>query len=687
MHLITDYPWYFILFCLLAGAVYAALLYWLPRRKEPLERKLAIGLTALRFLVVSIIAYLLLAPLVKHQRNEQEKPIILVAQDNSRSVVMTEDSSFYQSEYATEMNRLINTLGKDYDVHPFLYGSSIQTGDAPDYKERATDISQVLLDLEQRYKNRNVGALILSGDGIFNAGQNPSTLPPLPYPIYTVALGDTTLRRDAAIVSLRFNRLAYLGNQFPVEAIVRATSLDGQRQRLTVRHKGREVFSQTIDYQGADFSTSLPIVLNADEAGLQAYTVTLSLSQGETSTKNNTRTFTIEVIDGHQKIALLAATPHPDIAALRQSIEKNQNYEVETFVGSEWQQGTHHWDKDYDLLILHNLPQRGVPFDINLSKMPVFFVVGSQTDLSRFNAFHAGVEIVSKLEKQSEATAAFNKNFANFTIDASVSAVLEQLPPLSAPFGDYKVAGNTASLFNAKIGGIVSEQPLLAFSQQQGIRRAFLFGEGLWRWRLHDYLDNGSHEAFSQIIDKILIYTSLQVNRERFRVDAKSVYSDNEAVIIDAELYDDNFEPTNQPDAELSLNGAQYTFAKSGSGYRLNLGLLDTGIHRYVASVVYGGQKHTTSGRFVVEGVNLEESSLVARHALLNTLSQRSGGVLLYPSQLNQLPEILHQRDDIKPVIYSHTSYDELFNLPLILILILLLLTTEWVLRKYNGEL
>lgn len=687
MHLITDYPWYFILFCLLAGAVYATLLYWLPRRKDPLERKLAIGLTALRFVVVSIIAYLLLAPLVKHQRNEQEKPIILVAQDNSHSVIMTADSSFYKNEYAIEMARLLNVLGKDYDVHPFLYGSTFQTGDAPDYTERATDISQVLLDLEQRYKNRNVGALILTGDGIFNAGQNPTTPPTLPYPIYTVALGDTTLHRDAAIVNLRFNRLAYLGNQFPVEAIVRATALDGQRQRLTVRHKGREVFSQTIDYQGSDFSTSLPIVLNADEAGLQAYTVTLSLSQGETSTKNNTRTFTIEVIDGHQKIALLAATPHPDVAALRQSIEKNQNYEVETFVGSEWQQGTHHWENDYDLLILHNLPQRGVPFDINLSKMPTFFIVGSQTDLSRFNALHAGVEIVSKLEKQSEATAAFNKNFSNFTIDASVSAILEQLPPLSAPFGDYKVAGNTTSLFNAKIGGIVSEQPLLAFSQQQGIRRAFLFGEGLWRWRLHDYLDNGSHEAYSQLIDKILIYTSLQVNRERFRVETKSVYSDNEAVIIDAELYDDNFETTNQPDAELTLNGSQYTFAKSGSGYRLNLGLLDTGIYRYVASVVYGGQKHSTSGRFVVEGVNLEEASLVARHALLNTLSQRSGGVLLYPHQLDQLSEILHQRDDIKPVIYSHTSYDELFNLPLILILILLLLTAEWVLRKYNGEL
>ena len=652
-----------------------------------MSKKLVIALSILRFLGISVITYLLLSPLVKYQHNEQEKPIILIVQDNSQSVMLSADSANYRDDYAQRMVQMMNELSKTYDVHPYLYGTSLTAGDTPSYGDNATNMSDALMDIEQRYRGRNVGAMILTGDGIVNVGQNPATLPPFPYPIYSVALGDTTLRRDATLSNVRFNRIAYLGNQFPIEIAIRATALNGQRQRLSIRHKGVEVFSKTIDYLGSDFSTIIPVTLTAEEAGLQSYSINLSVAQGETSVKNNNRTFNIEVIDGHQKIAILAAHPHPDVAALRRSIEENQNYEVQTFVGNDWRQSHHDWSKDYDLLILHNLPPKGSPFDIDLSRIPVLFIVGSQTDLNQFNAQHTGVTITSKLEKQTEATAAFNKHFTNFTLEDATASVLEQLPPLSAPFGEYKMQGNATSLFSSKIGEIVTEQPLIAVSQQQGVRRTIIFGEGLWRWRLHDYMENRNHDAFSQLIEKILVYTTLQANKERFRVESHSVYDDNEAVIIDAELYDDNFEPTNQPEAHININDAQYVFGKSGQGYRINLGILDTGRYKYSATVNYGGINLSSSGHFIVESLKQEEINLVANHSLLNTLSKRNKGEMFSPSQIDQLPEVLRQRNDIKPIIYSDISYKELINLPLIFILILLLLSTEWILRKYSGEL
>ncbi len=59
---------------------------------------------------------------------------------------------------------------------------------------------------------------------------------------------------------------------------------------------------------------------------------------------------------------------------------------------------------------------------------------------------------------------------------------------------------------------------------------------------------------------------------------------------------------------------------------------------------------------------------------------------MLYPNQLQQLRELLQQRDDIKTVIYSETRYTNMLNMPLLFILIVLLLAAEWVIRKLNYE-
>ena len=67
--MIFDYPWYFLIFCLLAGVVYAGVLYFLGSRSfSPRLRWL---LATLRFVVVTVIAMLLLAPTVRRSVHEQ----------------------------------------------------------------------------------------------------------------------------------------------------------------------------------------------------------------------------------------------------------------------------------------------------------------------------------------------------------------------------------------------------------------------------------------------------------------------------------------------------------------------------------------------------------------------------------------------------------------------------------------
>ena len=674
MQIISDLPWPFLLLCLLCGVLYAAVLYFVGRRTDGLPRPLRWGLAGLRCLVVTLIAALLLAPMVKRQVNAKEKPIILVAQDNSQSIALSGDS--------LSLEGTLKALEKDYDLHRYTFGEVLREGAEADYHEAATDMATALADLRGRYEGRNVGALLLVGDGIFNQGLNPvSTCQGLPYPIYAVGLGDTSVRKDALIAHLRCNRLAYLGNQFPIEVTVAATKLKGERKTLSVLHNGRTLFSKPIAYTSDDFSLSESILLTAEQPGLQSYTIRIAESDGEVSVANNSRTVTLEVIDGHEKVLILAAAPHPDVAALRRALEDNQNYEVESALISDFRGRM----ADYDLLVFHNLPSRSAEVSLP-PEVPALFVIGQQTDLQRFNNLHLGLEVVSRIRQFNESTPVANRAFALFSVGDDLMQRIERFPPLSSPFGDYRPSANTQSLLTARIGAVQSGIPLVAFTQKGPVRYGFICGEGLWQWRMADYAASQNHEAFNTLVTKAVVYASMNTGKERFHVEAKSLYRAGEEVTLEASLYDDNYELVNTPEVELSLDGQKFLFNRTASAYSLNLGALAPGRYSYTATTTFNRQRLTASGSFSVEELQLEDLSLVADHALLNTLAQQTGGRFLPKDSLPLLPQLLRERDDIRTVIYSHTRYSSLLNLPWLFILILLLLGTEWIVRKYNGE-
>lgn len=697
MSLILDYPWYFIIFCLLLGAAYAFALYWLRlRRKDEtsLSRRLSIILSLLRTLSVAAIAFLLLAPLVKRDINRKEKPIIVIAQDNSKSLDYCPDSVFHHSDYLEQLDKLASDLSADYDVQHLLFGSETRTSeDGASFTDPSTDISQLLSDVADRYYHRNVGALIVASDGIYNTGSNPlNSVSALSFPVYTVAMGDTTIHRDASVANVRFNRIAYLGNSFPLDITVNANRLKGETAMLSVSCDGRKLFSKPIAINESRFSTTESITLDADRAGLHNYIVEIAPLRGEKSTRNNRRVIPVEVIDGHQKIAIIAAVPHPDIAALRSAVDNNRNFEAEVFLAKDFSKNP----RDYNLLIFHQLPTKVAESNIDVAALlksgtPALFVLGSQTDLARLNNLHTGLEIYSRIDRQNEAAPILNKNFTYFTLPDETAQRISQFPPLSSPFGEYKLGANAQTLFSSRIGSVNSGLPLIAVTQQSSSRYAFIAGEGLWRWRLADYQANSTNANFNTLVDKIIVFTALRANNEKFHIDAKNIFGQTEAVVFDAQLYNDSYEPVNIPDVELTIRqngeqGKKYSFNRSATGYTLNLGILPPGAYTYSASTHFNGKTLSANGSFLVEDLQLEALNTVADHSLLATLASSTGGEMVSSHQLDQLTSMLRERDDMKTLVFSETSYSDMLNLPLIFVLIILLLAAEWITRKYNGE-
>src|ERR1700744_1326867 len=69
--------------CLLLGLLYAWLMY---RQPVSLGKTARYSLFAARAIVVAILSFLLIAPLVRSVAYNPQKPLILIAEDNSQSI-------------------------------------------------------------------------------------------------------------------------------------------------------------------------------------------------------------------------------------------------------------------------------------------------------------------------------------------------------------------------------------------------------------------------------------------------------------------------------------------------------------------------------------------------------------------------------------------------------------------------
>ncbi|MCO6462841.1 MAG: hypothetical protein J5I52_01700 [Saprospiraceae bacterium] len=692
-----SYPLWYLLFCLIVGAGYALLMYYRDKRFSDYSIWLKRGLGLLRGLAAFLIALLLLSPFVKTIKEDIQQPIIVIASDNSQSIAASTNTDEIQT-YQSQLTQLTKDLSEKFQVKKVTFGSEVYEDGRDSLKDKSTNISQLFKFISDNYGDQNLGALILGTDGIYNEGSNPLYVPyEVNAPVYTIALGDTTQRKDLYFQNVLHNKLAYLNDKFPVQVDVSGYNCEGETSKITLdivsKNGTKRIAEETIQINAKDFFTTKTFLIDATQTGIVQYRLSLSTVNGEFNTSNNVKEFFIEVLDARQKILLLANAPHPDLGALKNLITINKNYEVEIGFLPEFK----HNLAGYNLVILHNLPSEtnditSVLNQLNKNNIPRIFVVGMQTSVTRLNNAQEVIKIIGNSKNTEDIQAEFSTSFHQFTTSDELKNKLKIFPPLQAPFGEYKAGAGSSVFLNQSIKKIKTNYPLIAFDEKDGVKTAVITGEGIWRWRLFDYLQHNNYDLVHELVNKTILLTSIKTDKRKFRAStSKSLYKDNEQVIFDAQLYNDSYEMINEPDVNLVVkdeNGKefQYTFSKTQNYYTLNADLFTEGNYEYTASTHYNGKNQSVSGRFTVEPLQLEQYDLTARHGLLRNISEKYHGEMVFPKDMSKLKDLVLGNKQIKPMLYESRSTKGIIHLKSLFFLILGLLTIEWFLRRYFGN-
>ena len=686
--LILEHSPWFVLLCLLVGALVAFLLY---RRPGPWGKKVNYLLTVFRFVLVSILCFLLVGPILKQFKNRVEKPSVVLAIDNSLSLGEVTDSVALRQDLQRVWDLGTSLADLNHEVEYRSLESSLEPDNSLSFNHPQTSLNQLLTKIQTDYEGRNLEAVVLFSDGIHNQGLSPVFVP-YRFPVHAMGWGDTIPQKDVRIKALHYNKIAYQGNDFMVRAEILNEGFQNQPIQVKIFENGRLLQTKNLNLTSSPQLLETDFRIEAARKGLKDFRVEIQALTDEFTLNNNVRNAYIDIIEGQRKILLAARSPHPDIKAIKSALENNQNYQVDLYISDI----SNPESQEYDLLILHQLSRLEASRVAVISNMlqagaPVWHILGSRSNIPRFNSENELLEIIPINLQRDQVTALFNNGFSKFQLSPSLQEMIPRINPLNVPFANYKLSGGAEVLLNQKVGNLGTDNPLLVVMDDGDTKTAVLIGEGIWQWRLQDYDFNQSFTLFDEFVSKLVQYLSTNEDKSRFKVyPVTGEFHINEPVRLETEVYNEIYEETYGHTIDLNLRSSDgqvssysYTISEGNSQYRISD--LPAGAYSYNASTTVEGEVLTSRGQFSITELQLEFLNLTADHQLLRSLSSKTNGRFFNTNQWDSLNSLLLDKP-AQGMIYSEEAFLPLIKWPWAFAILLLLVSTEWFLRKFYGS-
>lgn len=695
----------------------ALLLAWLMYRntRDRLSPALYYGLMGIRACVIWILLVFLLEPIIKSTEKIKNLPVVVYLQDASESMMATADSLRIKNKLPGYYSDFAGQLPEDdAELQSFIFGQGIQGNfhtDSIRYDRAATNISATLKEVSERFTGRHLAAVVLLSDGIYTEGENPVyMLDRLGVPVFTVMAGDTLPRKDAAVGDIQVNEITYVGSEVPVRVSVRTTGYPEAELELRLMHKGKVLESQKIQTRQNDPEKEIFFTIKPQEAGQQMYEFQINQLKDEVNLKNNSARFFLRVLENRMKIAVFAGGPHPDLGALKRALSRFDEYQSESFQKKTKTSFYLNPDKstlaEYDLFILHNFPSGpqdkewiNIILDqIEKRNTPLLFIAGSGTDLKTEERLfkYLGIVPATLSDQNSESLVYTDETYhthSSWTFNSKWDEWLSHAPPLIRNNSDWQPKSNTRVFGKAIIKSVRLQFPVFGFQEQLGRKNMVLIGENIWRWRSHSYLETQSFDNFDIWIGNCIQWLTTREDKRKFKVTpAKNFFTGNDRILLRGEVYDDTYQPVSGAEIKLTLTDeAQkeqifYLSENADRQYGLELFGLGIGNYSYKAETTLPGQNiMRDQGQFSVGRSAAEFLKLTADAGLMEQLARRSGGERIQMEDLPALAEKLKKLDTMKTIVDYRISALDLNRLFWPLMIILALLSVEWIVRKWSG--
>ena len=643
------------------------------------KSKIGWFLAFLRFLSIFGVLLLLINPILTKNTLETVKTPLPIIVDNSSSIAFLK-----ANENVLELHEKIESnsdLQEKFDVQTYQFSDDFEPAEKFNFKGTQTNIDVVAKNLKSIYKNTNYPTVLIS-DGNQTSGNDYVYSFDAINKVYPLIVGDTTTFFDLKINHLNVNKYAFFKNKFPAEAFLHYSGTKNTTADFIISQGNSVLSKQSIAFSPSKKTATVQVVLPAEKIGVQVFKATISSKVKEKNTYNNTKNFAVEVLDQKTNIAIISTINHPDLGALKRAIESNVQRKVTIFKPNEIKSL-----QDYNVLILYQpTTEFKTIFDANKSAgINTFIITGNNTDFNFLNQQQNDLSFKMSGQKE-DYLSVFNGQFNLFAIN---NIGFENLPPLQNAFGTITTKGSVSILLSSKIRNIDTKAPLLAFAENQAKRNAYLLGENSWKWRLQTHINNQSFEKYDAFIDKIIQFLASNTTKKSLVVEHESFYNSGEAIEITAQYFNKNYEFDEKARLTIAVTNTKtkqtknYDLLKGNNTYKVNLEGLKAGSYAFTVKEL--NSKTTYSSSFEILAFDIEKQFVNPDVEKLTQLAAQTQGKIYFPDQIDALIKSLLENEDYKAIQKNVITKTPLIDWIWLLILILIVLATEWFVRKYNG--
>jgi uncharacterized membrane protein len=733
--LLGGWPKWFLLLLVLATAVGLAVLIRarLPKAAAPIRNWRAGIIWFLEFFLATVVLVLLWQPAITVAELKPQQNIIAVLVDDSRSMAIADQGAPREAQAAkalqdgtlAELQKKFQTRLYRLDTHLTRIADPKELQAAP--AAPATRINDGLKQLASETADLPVGAVVLLSDGSDNTGgidaDTISALRNRRIPVHTVGFGLEQTPNDVeindAIVALR----ALADSRLSARVSFHQRGFAGRKSTLSVRDGDKVLASREVVFASDDKIQTEDLLFNAGSAGAKTLQFSIEPLQGEQNRANNSVTRLVNVDAAKRRILYVEGEPRWEYKFIRRAEDDDRNVQVVSMLRTtenkiyrqgiddpkELAEGFPARAEDlfgYQALIFGSveagyftLPQQelirefvdrrggGVLFlggrfaladggwaGSNLADLlPVALPTGK-------NTFHRDPATV-------ELTQAGGDSIVTRLIDDPVKNIerWKKLPYLM----DYQEPGTpkpgAAVLAEMKVGG--RRMPFLITENYGRGRTAIVASGGVWRWQMSQPLGDTTHDMFWRQLLRWLVTDS--PGQVAASVPDQMLFDDGR-VHFSADVRDKSFQPAPDARVEAHILGPNGTSASvemspvldAPGQFQADWNAEKPG--SYVTEVV-AQRGNEEVGRDVL---NFQRMDGVAENfhtgqnrELLEKLAAQTGGRYWRPEEISRLPEEIPYSD--AGITMRQTK--ELWNMPAIFLLLILLRFSEWLLRRKWG--
>ena len=639
------------------------------------------SLATLRFVTVFSLLLLIINPKFDKNVIKVVKPILAVAVDNSQSIKYLNKDSL--SKIATELILGNSGLSEKYDIKTYSFGKQLNQNKFLNFNEKQTNITKAIQDIESIHESQ-IAPIVLISDGNQTIGTNYGyASKAFKQAVFPLILGDSIFNTDLKILQINVNKYAYLNNKFPVEIFCSYLGNKTISTELTISSGNQTIHKELLEFSPEVNSRIITPLIKTTKVGQQAYQVSLKPIQNEKNKVNNLKYISLETIDEFSKVALISTISHPDIGALKTSIESNKQRLVDILKPEEFIAT----NESYGLVILYqpntefnNVFERTKKMNNN-----VFIIGGSNTQWRFLNEIQS--DFYQEVTGQNESfQGKINLDFMNFN---STDYRFISHPPLTTEFGQVSIKTQYETLLYKSVNGVLTNEPLWFTYENNSSRNSVLLAENLWKWRMYSFQQNLNFVTFDSFIAKVIQYLDVKNQDNRLIVDYQSVYDGGQELEISAQYFNKNYELDSNANIEITFtnnkSGRQLEFPMitDSYSYKLDLSVLDAGAYSFEVKV--NKEPLLKSGVIEILEFNIEQQFLNSDVSQLEQLSINTSTTMYFDSQINELIDQLLSENRFYSVQKITKKSVYLLDITFMLFLLFSSLTTEWLVRKYKG--